>query len=80
VEQQSEERALRDSQQEHTRQLQQQHRFSGGGVHSFRGVPANPDAYSLGTFKDAGRSFENENQRDPPPVASAVKGERRPAK
>jgi hypothetical protein len=42
--------------------------------------PANPDAYLLGTFKDTGRGLENENQRDPAPVASAVKGERRPAK
>lgn len=42
--------------------------------------PANPDAYSLGTFKDTGRSLENQNQRDPAPVAPQCKGEQRPAK
>jgi hypothetical protein len=49
--------------------------------------PADPDVYAIDTFKDTGRGqrvglwpTDDENQRDPPPVASAVKGERRPAK
>lgn len=48
--------------------------------------PANPEVYLIDAFTDAGRSpcvghrpTHNENQRDPAPVAPAMKG-RRPAK
>ena len=49
LDQQSQERALRVPQQEHTEQLEQQHRVSGGGVHRFSRRPVDLVLHGGGT-------------------------------